>query len=97
MKKIILIFFLALPMIMAAQQTLSLEECYALANTNYPLAKQNALLQQKSNLDTKVLNKGKMPKIDLNAQATYQSTEQRSIQSDFRHQSIAIQWRFDRR
>lgn len=73
MKKIILIFFLALPMIMAAQQTLSLEECYALANTNYPLAKQNALLQQKSNLDTKVLNKGKMPKIDLNAQATYQS------------------------
>lgn len=73
MRKIILFLFAVLPFFAAAQATLSLEECYALANKNYPLAKQNVLLQQKSNLDTEVLNKGKLPKIDLNAQATYQS------------------------
>lgn len=73
MRKIILILLLALPLFSVAQQTLSLEDCYALANKNYPLAKQNKLLQQKSNLDTEVLNKAKLPKIDLNAQATYQS------------------------
>lgn len=73
MRKIILILLLALPLFSVAQQTLSLEDCYALANKNYPLAKQNKLLQQKSNLDTELLNKAKLPKIDLNAQATYQS------------------------
>ena len=73
MKKIILILFLAFPIFAEAQTTLSLEDCYALANTNYPLAKQNALLQQKSDLETEALNTGKLPKIDLNAQATYQS------------------------
>ncbi|EIA08476.1 TolC family protein [Flavobacterium frigoris] len=73
MKKIILLLLLASPLFSVAQQTLTLEECYALANKNYPLAKQNELLQQKSNLDTEVLNKAKLPKIDLNAQATYQS------------------------
>jgi outer membrane protein TolC len=64
---------MALPLFSVAQQTLSLEDCYALVNTNYPLAKQNELLQQKSSLDIDVLNKGKLPKIDLNAQASYQS------------------------
>lgn len=73
MRKVILLSLLVLPLFSVAQQTLSLEDCYALANRNYPLAKQNQLLQQKSNLDTEVLNKGKLPKIDLNAQATYQS------------------------
>lgn len=73
MKKIILILFFAFPIFTEAQTTLSLEDCYALANTNYPLAKQNALLQQKSDLETEALNTGKLPKIDLNAQATYQS------------------------
>lgn len=73
MRKIILLLLLVLPLLSVAQQTLTLEECYALANNNYPLAKQNELLQQKSNLDTEVLNKAKLPKIDLNAQATYQS------------------------
>ena len=73
MKKIIVIICLAIPIFAEAQTTLSLEDCYALANTNYPLAKQNALLQQKSDLETEALNTGKLPKIDLNAQATYQS------------------------
>ena len=73
MRKIILLSLLVLPLFSVAQETLSLEDCYALASRNYPLAKQNELLLQKSSLDTEVLNKGKLPKIDLNAQATYQS------------------------
>tara|TARA_R110002126_G_scaffold223010_1_gene368103 strand:- start:2735 stop:3991 length:1257 start_codon:yes stop_codon:yes gene_type:complete len=73
MRKIILILLLVIPLFSVAQETLTLEDCYALANKNYPLAKQNELLQQKYNLDSEVLNKGKLPKIDINAQATYQS------------------------
>lgn len=56
-----------------AQQKLTLEECYNLAYKNYPLAKQTNLLQQKKEYEIDAINKGKLPKIDLNAQATYQS------------------------
>ena len=56
-----------------SQQKLTIEECYALAEKNYPLAKQINLLQQKSTYEIDALNKAKLPKIDLNAQATYQS------------------------
>jgi predicted RNA binding protein with dsRBD fold (UPF0201 family) len=42
-----------------------------MSNTNYPIARQTDLLQQKSVLE-KAIN-AKLPKIDLNAQATYQS------------------------
>src|SRR5690606_34635669 len=55
------------------QQTLSLEDCYSLAEKNYPLAKQIALLKEKSNAEIRILEKEKLPKLDLNAQATYQS------------------------
>jgi len=73
MKNYIKIAFLLVVTFSNAQQTLSLEDCYALANKNYPLAKQSNLLQQKSTFEIDALNKGKLPKIDLNAQATYQS------------------------
>lgn len=56
-----------------AQQTLTLEDCYALVNKNYPMAKLTGLLQQKSSYEIDALHKAKLPKIDLNAQATYQS------------------------
>jgi len=75
MKLILKIAFsgLLLPLLVTAQEKLTLEACYTLANTNYPLAKQVDLLHHKSTLDIDVLNIGKLPKIDLNAQATYQS------------------------
>lgn len=75
MKLILKIVFtgLLLPLLVTAQEKLTLEACYALANTNYPLAKQVDLLNHKSTLDIDILNIGKLPKIDLNAQATYQS------------------------
>jgi outer membrane protein TolC len=56
-----------------AQQSLTLEDCYTLVNKNYPIAKQTDLLQKKSSLEIDALNKGKLPKIDLNAQGTYQN------------------------
>jgi len=73
MKNIIRLSFLLLITISNAQQKLTLEECYNLAYKNYPIAKQTNLLQQKQTYEIDVLNKGKLPKIDLNAQATYQS------------------------
>lgn len=68
----ILFLFIA-PFLALAQQKLSLEDCYDLANKNYPLAKQNNLLSQKKNLELQTLSKDYLPKMDLNAQATYQS------------------------
>ena len=56
-----------------AQQELTLENCYVLSNKNYPLAKQSELLSQKSAYEMASLNAAKLPKIDLNAQTTYQS------------------------
>jgi len=56
-----------------AQQTLTLEDCYTLVKKNYPTAKQIELLQQKSDFEINALNKSKLPKIDLNAQGTYQN------------------------
>jgi outer membrane protein TolC len=69
----ILFALILLPFFATAQENLSLDNCYALANANYPLAKQTELLQQKSALEIDAINTGKLPKIDLNAQATYQS------------------------
>ncbi|MFV8327991.1 TolC family protein [Flavobacterium sp. ZS1P14] len=73
MKRILITFFLLVIFHAHAQQIVSLQDCYALANKNYPLAKQTELLQHKSAYEIDALHKGKLPKIDLNAQATYQS------------------------
>ncbi len=73
MKKFAFILFGIVPILASSQQTLSLEDCYSLAEKNYPLAKQIALLKEKSNAEIRILEKEKLPKLDLNAQATYQS------------------------
>ena len=67
----LLVFFLSISS--NAQQTLTLEDCYTLVTKNYPLSKQTGLIQQKSSYEIEAISKGKLPKIDLNAQATYQS------------------------
>ena len=71
--KLVLLVLFIIPLISKAQQTLTLEDCYALVNKNYPLAKQNSLLARKTTYEIDGINKAKLPKIDLNAQATYQS------------------------
>lgn len=73
MKRLSQLFLIFIVQFSYSQQKITLEDCYALANKNYPLAKQTELLQQKSNYEIEALQKGKLPKIDANAQATYQS------------------------
>lgn len=68
-----LIFILVMPLAISAQQTLTLNECFDLVSKSHPLTKQSSLFEQQSQLDIAVLQKGKLPKLDLNAQASYQS------------------------
>ena len=73
MKRILITSFLLAAFYSNAQQSLTLQDCYALANKNYPIAKQIGLLQQKSDYEVDALQTGKLPKIDLIAQGTYQN------------------------
>jgi len=73
MKRILTPLFLLVAIFSNAQQSFTLEDCYALANKNYPIAKQKDLLQQKSDYEVNALQTGKLPKIDLVAQSTYQN------------------------
>ena len=73
MNKFITIIFLIAFTATFAQEELSLADCYSLAELNHPIAKQNALIPQQNELKTDILYTKKYPKIDLDAQATYQS------------------------
>lgn len=73
MKRIWILGALFIPFLAMAQQTITLDECFTLVTNNYPLAKQSILLDEQSRLDIEAMNKGKLPKLDVNAQATYQS------------------------
>ena len=73
MKKIFLVGFFFLSVAMVAQEQLSLQDCYTLVNKNYPLAKQTNLFAQQNELDVAVINKEKLPQLDLLVQASYQS------------------------
>ncbi len=68
---IILISFFAVPVL--AQQSITLQECYDLATKNYPLAKQSQLLDAQNQLDKEIVSNARLPQINLDAQATYQS------------------------
>lgn len=73
MNRHLLILVFIIPFMVAAQETLSLDECFDLVAENYPLAKQSGLLENQVQIDIDALQKGKLPKLDVNAQATYQS------------------------
>ena len=73
MKSLLFLFFSLAPLLVSAQQVLTLEECHSLAEKNYPIAKQTALLDAKTKSEIKILEKERLPKLDLNAQATFQS------------------------
>jgi outer membrane protein TolC len=73
MRRILITSFLLAAFYSNAQQSLTLSDCYALANKNYPIAKQIILLQQKSDYEVDALQTGKLPKIDLVAQGSYQN------------------------
>jgi len=73
MKRLFNLFILLCTVSLTAQQTITLQECYDLVTTNYPIAKQSQLIQQQNDLDQIVISKGKLPQLDFSAQATYQS------------------------
>jgi outer membrane protein TolC len=73
MKKLISLLVVLVVSLSNAQDKLTLDACYQLVTKNYPLAKQAELLKLKNEFETEVIQKEKLPKIDWNAQATYQS------------------------
>ncbi len=73
MRQITLISTLLLPILSFAQESITLDECYTLLNTNYPLLKQAEMNVRKNELDRSVIEKNRLPTMELNAQATYQS------------------------
>lgn len=54
-------------------QTLSLERCYELAQSNYPLVKQYALIGKTKEYSIANASKGYLPQISIAGQASYQS------------------------
>lgn len=56
-----------------AQNQIDLESCYSLAEINYPKAKQSELINTQNELNSQIIKTQKYPKIDIDAQATYQS------------------------
>ena len=54
-------------------QGLSLEECQRLAWTNYPLLKKYNLIEQTTSYSIKNINRGYLPQLSFNGQASYQS------------------------
>lgn len=61
--------------VLHAQQgpSLTIEQCYALAEQNYPLIKQYALLDLSRDYNLSNVARSRLPQVSLNAKATYQS------------------------
>lgn len=73
MKKLITYVLLLFSITVFSQEQITIEECYQLLNTNFPLVKQSALLETQNTLDLETIKTGKLPEINLSAQTTYQS------------------------
>ncbi|WP_373941956.1 TolC family protein [Polaribacter sejongensis] len=73
MKKVVFILIAVISFSSVAQEILTLNDCYKLVETNYPLIKQHQLLEKQHQLDTEIISNSKLPQINLDAQATYQS------------------------
>ena len=55
-----------------AQESLSLQKVYDLAQQNYPLIKQRDLIKQTSAYTIDNISKGFLPQVSFSGQATYQ-------------------------
>ncbi|KAA3622310.1 MAG: TolC family protein [Flavobacterium sp.] len=56
-----------------SQSTISLDQCYEGLKENYPLIKQQAILEQQNEVERSALSTKTLPQLNLTAQATYQS------------------------
>ena len=70
---LVLFVFLLTSLVVVSQERLTLQKSYELAEKNYPIGKKSLLLEEKATLENRNLKKGSLPKLELNAQATYQS------------------------
>jgi len=76
MQRILILPVLVSPCVTSEQESFSLNQCFELLTSypkNYPLAKQSVLLSDQSCLDIESLIKGKLPKLNVSAHASYQS------------------------
>lgn len=74
MKKIVFILFLSLSAVLPALcRPLTIEECRQLAQNNYPLIKQYALIGKTEEYTVSNAGKGYLPQFSLSGKATYQS------------------------
>ena len=65
--------FLVKPVTAQQPNSLRLEDCYALAEKNYPLVKQRELISKSKEYSIDNISKGYLPQLNINGQATYQS------------------------
>jgi len=73
MKKRLSILITLLLITHAGYAQLSIEECYELAEANYPLIRQYGLIEKTKEYNLSNASKGYLPQMQLNAKATYQS------------------------
>lgn len=73
MKKLSLLLVGMLPLFVWSQRAITLDECFDLAAGNHPLSRESVLMDNQSRLDMDAIQKGKLPRLALNARATYQS------------------------
>lgn len=57
----------------AQERTLNIDSCYAMAERNYPLVKQYALIDKSREYSVSNVNKGYLPHFNVAGQASYQS------------------------
>ena len=69
----ILIFLTFICQLNVHAQALTIETCQEKAKTNYPLIKQNGLIEQTGQYNISNANKGYLPQLSFSAKATYQS------------------------
>ncbi len=72
-KSTVILFFIIANTVFAQKGALTLDSCLQLAKVNYPLLKQNGLIDQMEQNDQKGLNHNRLPKLSFHANATYQS------------------------
>lgn len=62
-----------LPLMTEAQDSITLQECYRLAEQNYPLQRQIEMLGTSNTLKVQNLNKNYLPQFNVNGGASLQS------------------------
>ncbi len=88
-KLIIALLFFSTITIAQKSDTLTLDYCHDLAIKNFPIAKKKGLFLKKNELAIKNIKKNYLPKLNLNAQASYQS-DVTSIPLDFSQIKVEI-------